>query len=140
MPRVSNFRLESGREAHHPLPLALFSCFPVLVLQGSAELPPLPGSPPGALLPLHLHDFICSRVPVSKLISHFYFLSSQLYAMLQSSNLIEMASLSSQLSTHPVLRHCTQHFLWIILFHKKHSDFPILQRRNWGSKKGSHQA
>lgn len=60
--------------------------------------------------------------------------------MLQSSNLAQTTPLLSQLSTDPVLRHCTQHFLWIISFHKRYSDFPIVQRRNWGSKTGSHQA
>lgn len=62
MPRVSSDMVEKGREAHHTTPpfcLALFFCFPVFVLQGSAQLPPLPGSPQGALPPLHWYLRSC---------------------------------------------------------------------------------
>lgn len=58
MPSVSSDWLESRRIAHHSHPswscLALLSSFPTLVLQGSAQLPPLPGSPQGPLLCCHL--------------------------------------------------------------------------------------
>lgn len=116
--------------------------FPVFVLQGSAPLPPLPGSPQGALPPLYLP---CVHWHLSSfLYSNLSFLKSHLFSYIPHSKVSISCSSCREHRCCPslALTPCSDAVpstsCGFISLHNRYRDSPILPRKIWGSKKVSH--
>lgn len=147
MPAASPDRLKRGRGAHHgPCPsctyLAPFSCFPLLILQGSAQLLPLPESVREALPPLHLPRLLGCLSCNLKFLSliQFLFLRLIFSAIFYTPKFqLHVHVDGIVVITHPTFRPCAQCCLGISSFPNRSTDIPTLQRRNRGSKNVPHK-